>query len=409
MVVDILSNAHPIIDALFLDPEYNTKYFPKNAKPFEFAQKMYFPATIIKVMRDILNGIIDFDELFEGKIDKTGSSRGTLKISDWVNIVNTKDIGSRTANAFRDFIDLDGYGIRKTIYDATNEAVLENNIEIIEKSIIAVDLAYGIQEYLDYIENYFSSKLKYLGPLRDPPKSIYPIIALDDSKDIGIIGENVAAVFDSYKDRPIDYISPKNIQVGKKINVPLKKAVNDWLKYLGVADGVKTKNMGKYGVSLSVRMPNSKTFHDFANVGVGVSQVFPIVVMCLIADPDTSFLFEQPELHLHPRVQSRLADFFLSMTFIHKQCIIETHSEYLINKIRYRIVEEKNDETKIRNSVKLYFAEKKDDYTNFKELEINNYGVISEWPDGFFDEGQNLARDILIAGIEKRKGGKNKR
>jgi predicted ATPase len=131
--------------------------------------------------------------------------------------------------------------------------------------------------------------------------------------------------------------------------------------------------------------------------------------MCLIADRDTTFLFEQPELHLHPRVQSRLGDFFLSMTFLHKQCIVETHSEYLINKIRYRIVEEKDDKTNIRDSVKLYFAEKKDDCTNFKELEINKYGVISEWPDGFFDEGQNLARDILIAGIEKRKGGKNKR
>ncbi|GHV27545.1 hypothetical protein AGMMS4952_09400 [Spirochaetia bacterium] len=94
------------------------------------------------------------------------------------------------------------------------------------------------------------------------------------------------------------------------------------------------------------------------------------MVMCLIADKDTTFLFEQPELHLHPRVQSRLGEFFLSMALLNKQCIIETHSEYLIDKIRYRIVEEQGDKTTIHDSVKLYFAEKdkKDGYTKFNEI-----------------------------------------
>ncbi|GHT83449.1 hypothetical protein FACS1894137_04570 [Spirochaetia bacterium] len=434
MVVNILQNSNPMDEIYSINMQKNLKPFTEDAKlfdsaPLEFAQKMYFPDTIIRVMLEILNENVLFREkiketdlfpdnalrfsdyaniekLFRENIKKTDSFRDALSFSDWANIVNSQKIGDKTAYAFRSFNDLYGKNdLYKTIYDATKEALIENNIEIKETSIIAVDLSLITQGCLDYIENYFSSRLKYLGPLRDPPKSIYPIVDFEGSKNVGIIGENVAAVFDTYKDTLIDYISTNDIQTGKitKIteNIPLKKAVNDWLNYLDVAGGVKTKNMGKLGVTLSVKMRGSKVFRDFANVGVGVSQVFPIVVMCLIADSDTTFLFEQPELHLHPRVQSRLGDFFLSMTFLHKQCIIETHSEYLIDKIRYRIVEEKDDKTQISDSIKLYFAEKKGDYTNFEEIKINKYGVISEWPDGFFDESYKIADQIISAALKK--------
>ncbi|GHV27542.1 hypothetical protein AGMMS4952_09390 [Spirochaetia bacterium] len=276
----------------------------------EFLQKMYFPATIIKVMREILDGIVDFDELFGEKIYKTESSRDALNISDWINIVNAQNIEERTIDAFCNNINVsdDNNNLYKRIYDAANKALIESGRKIKTPNIITFNLqenkSYDFDYGLDYLEEFFSSKIKYLGPLRDPPKSVYPLVDFDDPKDVGIIGENVAAVFDSYKDTPIDYIPPKNIQTGKKIKSTLKNAVKVWLRYLGVANGVKTENKGKYGFTLSVKMSDSETFHDFTNVGVGVSQVFPIMVMCLIADKDTTFLFEQPELHLHPRVQS---------------------------------------------------------------------------------------------------------
>src|SRR5580698_5246676 len=102
--------------------------------------------------------------------------------------------------------------------------------------------------------------------------------------------------------------------------------------------------MGKLGHELKVTTHGVERPHDLTNVGVGVSQVLPIVVMCLLAPVDSTMILEQPELHLHPAVQARLADFFLSIAKAGKQCIVETHSEYLINRLRLRSVQAMDDE-----------------------------------------------------------------
>ena len=74
--------------------------------------------------------------------------------------------------------------------------------------------------------------------------------------------------------------------------------MTDWLIYLGVAESVVTIDKGKLGHELKVVPPGLSQPHDLTHVGVGVSQVLPILVMCLLADPDTTLVFEQPELHL---------------------------------------------------------------------------------------------------------------
>ena len=111
----------------------------------------------------------------------------------------------------------------------------------------------------------------------------------------------------------------------------------DWLQYLDVAKSVESRDQGKLGHELKVALSDSDSTHDLTHVGVGVSQVLPILVMGLLADTDTTLVFEQPELHLHPKVQTLLGDFFLSMALCNKQCIVETHSEYFIDRLRFRI------------------------------------------------------------------------
>ena len=53
---------------------------------------------------------------------------------------------------------------------------------------------------------------------------------------------------------------------------------------------------------------------DWTNVGVGVSQLLPVLVMGLTSQPGMTLIYEQPELHLHPRLQSLLAEFFVALT-----------------------------------------------------------------------------------------------
>lgn len=263
-----------------------------------------------------------------------------------------------------------------------------------------------------YLGMFFSNSVKYLGPLRDEPKPLYPLAAHADPTDIGLQGEMTAAVLNLHRERLIRYIP--SAAFGKTPFEPspvprsLEAAVTDWLKYLGIAETAHSVDKGKLGHELKVSLSEGGPNHDLTHVGVGVSQVLPILVMSLLADRDTTLIFEQPELHLHPKVQTRLADFFLSIVLSGKQCLIETHSEYLINRLRYRAAAEQKT-NRVTESLKMYFVEKKDGASNFREVKVNEYGAILDWPEGFFDQSTQEAEEILRAAMEKRRAEKNKR
>jgi predicted ATPase len=269
------------------------------------------------------------------------------------------------------------------------------------------DVTDGIM-YLDY---FFTTGVKYLGPLRDEPKALYPLATGIDPSDVGLRGEYTAAVLDLHKGKRIRYLPTSSFQspeVKPTTSVrTLEAAVTDWLLYLGVAESVVTVDKGKLGHELKVVPPGLSQPHDLTHVGVGVSQVLPILVMCLLAEPDTTLVFEQPELHLHPRVQTLLGDFFLSMGLLGKQCVLETHSEYLINRLRFRAAAEK-EKSEFAKAMKMYFVEKRGDSSVFRPVVVNEFGAIPDWPDGFFDQSQSEAEQILRAATRKRqtrKGG----
>lgn len=258
---------------------------------------------------------------------------------------------------------------------------------------------------VEYIQTYFSENVKYLGPLRDEPKPVYPLAGSIDPKNIGFKGENTAAVIELYQNTIINYIKSEDFENNFSDfpiqTKPLIDGVIDWLKYLGVANQLKTLDKGKLGHELTISTMHSNSLHDLTHVGVGVSQVLPILVQSLLSEKGSTLIFEQPELHLHPRVQTRLADFFISMIMTGKQCIIETHSEYLINRLRFMSAFTKNDE--LSNNIILYFVEKEAAQSSYKPIRINKYGVIEDWPKGFFDENEQNASEILRAGMLKRK------
>jgi predicted ATPase len=272
-------------------------------------------------------------------------------------------------------------------------------------TIIMEYIPQAIREAINYMENLFSNSVKYLGPLRDEPKALYPLTTSSSPADIGLRGEYTAAVLDLHKNKHIQYIPTTQfkesaVQSGEKTRT-LETAVIDWLKYLGISEHIQSKDKGKLGHELKVTLSKKGKPHDLTHAGVGVSQVLPILVLCLLADSDTTIILEQPELHLHPKVQTLLGDFFLSMSMLGKQCIIETHSEYLINRLRYRLAAAPGKE--LTSKIKMYFVEKKENNSIFRDVEVNEYGAIKDWPEGFFDQSQMEAEEILRAATIKRK------
>jgi len=262
-----------------------------------------------------------------------------------------------------------------------------------------------LSDATQYIYYVFSNRVKYLGPLRDEPKPLYPLATSVDPADIGLKGEFTAAVLDLNKERKIKYIPTNNFRKpdvdSGAISRSLEAAVIDWLQYMEMAETIRTEDSGKYGHKLQVTTPGTSVLHDLTHVGVGISQVLPILVMCLLAEPDTTLIIEQPELHLHPKVQTLLGDFFLSIAMLGKQCIIETHSEYIINRLRFRAAAAQAES--ISSLMKVYFVEKKDGNSEFRPVNVNKYGAIKDWPQGFFDQSQREAEKILRAGLEKKK------
>ena len=264
----------------------------------------------------------------------------------------------------------------------------------------------AIAEACVYLDQFFATSVRYLGPLRDEPKSLYPLSPTADPSDVGLKGEHTAAVLELHKNRPVRYIPTSRFSSDEVNLTPvtrtLETAVVDWLQYLGVAESIQSSDKGKFGHELVVGIVHGKRHHDLTHVGVGVSQVLPILVASLLAASDTTLIFEQPELHLHPKVQTLLADFFLAMTQIGKQCILETHSEYLVNRIRFRTAAAGTSNPWLE-AVKLYFVERGADGSLFRGVRMNEFGAILDWPDGFFDQSQREAEAILRAAVIKRK------
>ena len=363
---------------------------------------------IIAVLRQILEGTIDFDQAFKDKyrqVSLFGSESETLTFRAWHERLRglPRDERLKVQRALRECEDL-----FDRIHSAMKASTGEKSgthafVQLRPPNLIA--------EATWYLDNFFASSLKYLGPLRDAPKPLYPLAPAADPHDVGLRGEHTASILELHKNKKIRYIPSANFRYPaidrKTVTRTLEAAVIDWLQYLGVASSVKSRDQGKLGHELKVGLSNSDSTHDLTHVGVGVSQVLPILVMCLLADADSTLVFEQPELHLHPKVQTLLGDFFLSMAFCNKQCIVETHSEYFIDRIRFRIAAA-SPEKELNNQAKIYFVEKRSQASYFREVVINEYGAISDWPEGFFDQSQQQAEEILRAAATKRKASRRK-
>lgn len=230
----------------------------------------------------------------------------------------------------------------------------------------------------------FAQSIRYLGPLRDEPRVVYPLGRGSRHLPVGSHGEYTADLLARMHSRLTRYTDP----AGTALQQPLLDAVSTWVEYLGIGSRISVGDRGKLGRTIRLEMNGAD--RDLTTVGVGASQLLPVIVTLLAADPGTLILFEQPELHLHPAVQSRLGD-FLATARPDVRLVVETHSESLINRLRLRVVEQRLDPSQIV----ILFGEQIQGVTQFRRLELNEFGDLNEWPKGFFDEGEQDAARLV--------------
>jgi len=243
-------------------------------------------------------------------------------------------------------------------------------------------------------------QIYYLGPLRVDPSRTYTWSG-EIPEHVGIRGERAVEAVLAAIDRKIvpKYRSP---------GVPFPVMISRWLTRLGLLSQFKAREIAKdrKEYEVSVRTQGSDTNVLLPDVGFGVSQVLPVIVECFYAPANSTVMVEQPELHLHPRVQSELADLFIEAIQAREdnqdrnmQFIIESHSEHFLRRIQRRIAEGAIEP----NQVAIYYCEPGTEGAKLHELPVDLFGEIHEWPNDFFgDELADLAARLDAASKKEK-------
>jgi len=217
---------------------------------------------------------------------------------------------------------------------------------------------------------HLASRVRYLGPLRAREHS--PGLSYSYSRDplvpLGAKGEKMAEfLLREHSEKRYPRID------GTTGKMRLVDAVNHWLfELFDVGQRLTVENEGIYGPV--ARLGVTK----FQHLGTGVSQLMPVLVLVLSADPGTTVILEQPELHLHPAWQQKLADFFVHMARTRRQIMVETQSEYMLTRIRRHLADGSLEPA----DASVVFASK----GSLESHRILADGSLdAEWPEDFFD------------------------
>jgi len=195
----------------------------------------------------------------------------------------------------------------------------------------------------------------------------------------------------------------EKISMGKgKRRRSLEEHVAWWLKELGLVHSFLVEAVDKERRNFRVKVKRSQNSPDvwITDVGFGVSQILPVLVLCFYVPDGSTIILEQPEIHLHPSVQAGLADVFIdAVKRRNVQIIFESHSEHLLRRLQRRIAEKKISQ----NEAALYFCKTGAEHSILTSLDMNMYGNITNWPEDFFgDEFGELAATMEAAMKRKR-------
>lgn len=238
---------------------------------------------------------------------------------------------------------------------------------------------------------------KYLGPLREYPKRQYPWSG-GEPADMGPRGERVVEALLAARESNLLLSRGK----GRKRQT-LEARVAAWLEELNLVHSFHVEPLSKDGGSIyRVRVRRNPNSPDvlITDVGFGVSQILPAIVLCYYAPEGSVIVLEQPEIHLHPSVQAGLADVFIDAVKTRNvQIVFESHSEHLLKRLQRRIAEQ----TIAPETTALYFCETDNGNSKLTPLNVNLFGEIQNWPKDFFGDQFGEMAATTKAALQRRK------
>lgn len=268
----------------------------------------------------------------------------------------------------------------------------------------------------------------YLGSARSLPPALYKPSSAPP-KDIGVSGEYAAQLIHSRRSDVVHYLPPLEFQE-QGIEVPnvvrsrtFLEAVNDVLDGLGVGVSLRVEDIQNIGFRL--------LFGEISlvHVGRGLTYLLPIIELGLFADPlgfqgelgaldvdiqtyrdicpgYAHLALEEPESHLHPKVQTRLAHWMVALAMANRRIIVETHSDHFVRRLRglmARATPGSELEQWLRENVSIVEVDQDaEGRSHIHASRLTPEGMLGEhWPADFMDEASEEESAIFYASLDK--------
>ncbi|MEM5432516.1 AAA family ATPase [Cupriavidus oxalaticus] len=275
---------------------------------------------------------------------------------------------------------------------------------------------------LDSLEGLLKG-FSYLSSTRGLPPPFYPP-ALSGGDDLGMSGEFAPQLLYAHQADLVHYLLPnfEDINAPSQFREkPLAEAINEVLGGLGIDTPLSIHEIEKVGFRLMFGRAT------LSHVGRGLTYLLPIVQLGLFSDPlrfkkvteeampsrateNRLCAFEEPESHLHPKVQSRLASWFVALSRAGRQVIVETHSDHLVRRLRVLIAQASPNseiETWLSENIRIVSVNQIDGKTSIETTRIHRDGGLEIWPADFMDAAVKGEQEIYYAAMDKEEESTN--
>lgn len=219
-------------------------------------------------------------------------------------------------------------------------------------------------------------RIHYVSADRIGPRDYYPRESFPDFPNVGSKGQYAVDVLTKAENKQVK--APLSL---KESEPTVLYQTSIWMEYIFNGGRVDIKPIEANIISMRMNADSSKNRFKPVNVGFGYSYLLPIVVSGLIADPGDMLIVENPEAHLVPSAQSRIANFLARVSRTGVQVFIESHSEHILNGLRIAVKEKVSG----HKETNIIFFEGDKAYS-VRKIPVTEEGKIINWPDGFFDQ-----------------------
>jgi predicted ATPase len=227
-----------------------------------------------------------------------------------------------------------------------------------------------------YIFDDINHEVNYISAFRQAPRRTY----LEKNK----ADFKVETDGEGYIDQIVEW--------DKRSNGKIKQLI-ETMKQLQLIEDIKINRLGGGRFEVLVKPINSNDFSALNDVGSGVSAFMPIMVADIQLPNDSTLFLAEPEIHLHPSVQAKFIDYIIhQINTTDKNYVIETHSEYFLNRIRLAIVKNELDKANFN----IYYLENTKEDTNVYDIDFKTNGAIKNAPDTFFETYSMDVMDIAL-------------